>query len=216
MRKVKRIKKTKKTKPYIIGIAGGTGSGKSLLASKLADVDLKRVSVLELDAYYKSIKRGKETNANFDKPDSLDNDLIIGHLEMLKKGRSTRVPIYNFKTHRRSKKTKKLSAAPIIIVNGIFVLSSPMIRKYLDLKIYVDVDDDIRFGYRLIRDIEERGYTPRTSFEYYKRIVRPMHEKWVEPTKKYADLIVTNNETDFIVAADVLRPKIREELAKRI
>ena len=209
-------KRSKKIKPYIIAIAGGTGSGKSLLAEKLASASPKQALILEQDAYYKNLKRGQKERPNFDQPDSLDNKLLVSHLKRLIAGKSIRVPVYNFKTHKRSKRTKKALPKPIIIVNGIFVFVNPTLRKLFDFKIYIDVPADIRFGYRLLRDIKERGYTPRSSFEYYKKVVHPMNEKYIEPSKKFADIVITNYEGDFIVATDVLLPKVKEELGKRI
>ncbi len=203
-------------KPYFIGIAGGTGSGKTLLAKKLASADPENCLVIEHDSYYKSRSKISPWDHNFDYPGALDNKLLITHIKALFEGKPVKIPIYDFKRHVRTKKRKLVYPKPVIILEGLFALESEALRKLMDLKIFIDIDPDLRLGYRLLRDIKERGYKLEEALDYYLKTARVMHKKWVEPTKYYADLIITNLEGDFIVATDVLLPKIREELKKRL
>jgi len=212
--KGKKVEFTKR--PYFIGIAGGTGSGKTLLAKKLAAVDPDNVLILEHDAYYKSRAKVTPYDHNFDYPGALDNKLLLKHLRDLFAEKPINIPVYDFLKHKRTSKTKKAWPKPIIILEGIFALESEILRSFMNLKIFIDIEADIRLTYRLVRDVEERGYTLRGAIDYYKKIVHPMHTRWIEPTKQYADIIITNNEGDFIISADVLVPKVKEELKKRL
>lgn len=196
----------------IIGIAGGTASGKTTIAKKIYEQTLftGSVAILRMDDYYKdnsSLSIEERRKINFDHPDSYDSDLLIKHLQELKKGHSVDKPIYDFITSNRTSETEKIVASNVIIVEGILLFAIPKLRDIFDIKIYVQTPDDIRFIRRLTRDIEKRGRTVDSVVNQYLNTVRPMHETFVEPSKKYADLIIPeggHNE----VAIDVMVTKI--------
>jgi len=180
--------------PLTIGIAGGTGSGKTTVADVILErVGKQRISYLPHDAYYRELiglPFEQRAAMNFDHPDSLETELMIQHIEQLKLGHPVEVPIYDFSTNSRTDKTKKVEPHPVIIVEGILLFADKKLREMLDVKIFVDTDPDIRFIRRLQRDISERGRTTENVIQQYLTTVRPMHLEFVEPSKRYANVII--------------------------
>jgi len=180
--------------PIVIGIAGGSGSGKTTLAELIIErVGSDQIAYLPHDAYYKDLSNlppNQRVAVNFDHPDSLDNELLIQHVELLKRYQPVDLPTYDFKKHIRTDNTIKIDPRPVIMVEGILIFAEPTLRKLLDVKIFVDTDSDIRFIRRLDRDIEERGRSVDSVVRQYLATVRPMHLEFVEPSKRYADMIV--------------------------
>lgn len=180
--------------PVVIGIAGGSGSGKTTLAKLIIErVGPDQIVYLPHDAYYKDLSNlpaNQRDAINFDHPDSLDTRLLIQHIETLKEYQPIELPIYDFKTHNRTIDTIMLEARPVIMVEGILIFAEPDLRNLLDVKIFVDTDPDLRFIRRLERDIEERGRSTESVVNQYLSTVRPMHLKFVEPSKRYADMII--------------------------
>lgn len=180
--------------PLVISIAGGSGSGKTTLARLILErVGADRISYLPHDAYYKDLKDlppNQRETVNFDHPDSLDTDLLIEHIRLLKQGQAIDMPIYDFKTDSRTGRYKRIEPKPVIMVEGILIFAEPDLRALFDVKIFVDADPDIRFIRRLTRDITERGRSTETVVHQYLTTVRPMHLEFVEPFKRYADVII--------------------------
>jgi uridine kinase len=178
----------------VIGIAGGSGSGKSTVANVvLKGVGAQRIAFLQHDAYYKEFKDlplNQRIQTNFDHPDSLDSDLLIQHILQLKSGQAVELPIYDFTTYTRTEKSITVKPKRVIIVEGILLFAEPNLRKLFDVKIFVDTDADIRFIRRLQRDITERGRKTENVIAQYLSTVRPMHLEFVEPSKRYADVII--------------------------
>jgi uridine kinase len=185
----------------IIGIAGGSGSGKTTVAQRVRS-DLRiapgaardsQVVIIEHDAYYRDrpdITYEERCKLNFDHPDSLETELLVEHLRALRRGEPALVPVYDFKTHRRAAETKRVEPARVVIVEGILVFADEALRKELDVRVYVDTDADIRAFRRIRRDIEQRGRTFESVREQYYKTVRPMHLQFVEPSKRYAHIIL--------------------------
>jgi uridine kinase len=180
--------------PLVIGIAGGSGSGKTTLANLVRDrVGAERIAYLPHDAYYKDLgdlPPNQRKEINFDHPDSLDTPLLIHHITLLKAGLPVDLPVYDFKTHTRTDRFERIDPKPVVMVEGILIFGDPELRPLLDVKIFVDTDSDIRFIRRLERDINERGRTTEMVVHQYLTTVRPMHMEFVEPSKRYADVIV--------------------------
>ncbi len=201
----------------LIGISGGTASGKTLVADHVGDVlGTKKIAVIKQDSYYRDLadipfeERVKE---NFDHPDAFDRELLYNHVRLLLEGSPIEVPFYDFKRHVRMKKTQRISGCQIIILEGILLLDDPLLRTLMDIKVYIDTDPDIRLLRRIQRDVTERGRTLESVLEQYEKSVRPMHLQFVEPSKRYADIIVPeggHNE----VAIDLLVTKIRSILER--
>ncbi len=195
----------------IIGITGGSGSGKSTIVRKISEVCSDFVFIPQ-DNYYKSasyISNENITAFNFDHPDAFDMDLIHSHLTDLKAFKPIEMPLYDFVNHRRREESVHVEPQPLVIIEGLMVLHDPSIRSLLDLKLYVDTPDDIRFIRRLKRDISERGRTLESVCNQYLEVVRPGHFNFIEPTKVYADLIIPeggHNES----ALSVLIPFVKE------
>ena len=185
---------TSQRQPLVIGVAGGSGSGKTTIVKKIVEtIGADRVTVLAHDRYYldfSALKFEERTGRNFDHPDSLDTALLVEHLTELRAGRPAQVPIYDFTKHVRTKETETVRACAAIIVEGILVLADPALRAQMDIKVYVDTDDDVRFIRRLQRDMSERGRTLPSVIEQYLTTVKPMHLEFVETSKRYADIIV--------------------------
>lgn len=201
-------------KPYIIGVAGGSASGKTSIVHALKEKFSDQVTVLYFDDYYKDLTHlsfEQRTKLNFDHPDAFDWQLLAKHLDELKAGQTIIKPLYDFKEHNRSKKTEKLVPAPIIILDGLFTLAIDEICHRCDLRLFVDTPSDIRFIRRLERDMLERGRSLVSVKEQYLKTVRPMHELFVEPSKYKADLIVLNG-VENRVAMDVIVSKIASKL----
>jgi len=180
--------------PVIIGIAGGTGSGKTTVARAIYDrVGRDRIEWIAHDSYYRNfdaLTAAERAQINFDHPDSLETELLVRHLDVLAKGSSVDIPLYDFATHSRKTQTQRIEARRVIIVEGILVLAEPELRKRIDIKLFVDTPADIRFVRRLMRDIQSRGRSLDSVVQQYMTTVRPMHEEFVEPSKRYADLII--------------------------
>ncbi|MBI4758375.1 MAG: uridine kinase [Chloroflexi bacterium] len=178
----------------IVGIAGGTGSGKTTLVRKLLELlEGRSVVVIEQDAYYQDqgqTPMEERRRINYDHPDALDNDLLVSHLRDLRAGKAIEKPIYDFTTCTRTGETVHVEPADVIIVEGILILENPRLRALMDLKLFVDTDPDVRFIRRLQRDLVERGRTIESVIGQYLETVRPMHLEFVEPSKRYADVII--------------------------
>lgn len=199
-------------KTTIIGIAGGTASGKTTLARKVyeASQNYGSVVVIKLDDYYKELSGltyEEKTKINYDHPDSYDSSLIVKHINDLKNGIPVEKPCYDFVTHNRSKETVLVKPANVIIVEGIMIFAIPELKDMFDIKIFVDTPDDIRLIRRMTRDIKERGRTIDSVVNQYLTTVRPMHLSFVEPSKKYADIIVPEGGNNSI-AIDFITTKI--------
>ena len=180
-------------KPVIIGIAGGTGSGKTTVARTIYDrVGKDRIEWISHDSYYRNFEGHvpEHGRINFDHPDALETELLARHLDVLCKGSSVEVPVYDFTTHSRKSETHRVEPRRVIIVEGILVLAEPELRKRIDIKLFVDTPADIRFMRRLTRDVKSRGRTMESVVDQYITTVRPMHEEFVEPSKRHADLII--------------------------
>ena len=197
----------KHASPFFVGIAGGTGSGKTTVARKVAaGLPLGAAAIVEHDNYYREhaeVPERQRAQINYDHPASLDNDHLIADLQALKDGRSIEMPLYDYKTHRRRPESKRIEPTPVIVVEGILVFVDDRLRNLFDLKIFVDTDADIRIMRRVRRDIEDRGRSFADIREQYYRSVRPMHQKYVEPCKRYADLIIPEGGSN-IVALDAI------------
>jgi uridine kinase len=194
-------------RPLVVGIAGGTGSGKTTVAHKLAAaMPNGRCVTIEHDAYYRDqahLSPEDRAKTNYDHPDSLESNLLATHLRELRAGRAVDIPIYDFATHTRRRETRHLEPARVIIVEGILVFTEAVLREQLDIKIFVDTDADIRLIRRIRRDLEQRGRTFASVRDQYYATVRPMHIEHVEPSKRWADLIVPEGG-DNKVALDVI------------
>lgn len=181
-------------KTTIIGIAGGTGSGKSTLTARLRKhFGEHEVSVINHDSYYKrhdELPYEERCKLNYDHPDSFDTELLVEHLKALRRGEPVEVPVYNYAIHNRSDKTETVYPAPVIIVEGILIFASAELCDMMDLKVFVDTDADVRILRRIVRDVKSRGRTLDSVVNQYLTTVKPMHEQFVEPSKRKADLIV--------------------------
>lgn len=203
----------------IIGICGGTGSGKTTVANRILEsVNAQDVVFIQQDSYYRNLKDlplDYRKAVNFDHPDALDNDLLVHHIRRLKAGESFELPIYDFKTHTRMNETIPVEPKPIVILEGILIFADRRILEQIDIKIFVDTPDDIRFIRRLQRDIAERGRTAETVIEQYLATVRPMHMQFVEPSKRCADVIIPEGGYN-LVGIDLISGKIRERLSQAL
>jgi uridine kinase len=200
----------------IIGICGGTGSGKTTVANKiLQSVSANEVAFIQQDSYYRDLDRmplDYKQQVNFDHPDALDNDLMVEHVRALRSGQAVELPIYDFKNHRRRKETLRMEPKLITILEGILIFNEKRLLEEMDIKVFVDTPDDIRFIRRLRRDIAERGRTVDSVIEQYLATVRPMHMQFVEPSKRCADVIIPEGGHN-MVSIGLLSGKIRERLA---
>lgn len=193
-------------RPLVVGIAGGTGSGKTTVAHKLAAAMPGRCVTIEHDAYYydqSHLSAEERAHINYDHPASLESSLLVEHLRALRGGRGVDVPVYDFSTHARSTETRRIEPARLVIVEGILVFTEAALREQMDVKIFVDTDADIRLMRRIRRDLEHRGRSFQSVRDQYYATVRPMHLEHVEPSKRWADLIVPEGG-DNKVALDVL------------
>ena len=181
-------------RPVVIGIAGGSGSGKTTVLNRIVDAfGPKRIAVLDHDSYYHDLSHlpfEERAAFNFDHPNALDTDLMRRHLDLLLEGQAISKPIYNFKTHSREKETTIVQPRPVIIIEGLLVLAEPQLVEIMDIKIYVDAPDDVRLMRRIRRDMQERGRSVEAVLDQYEKTVRPMHLEFVEPSKRIADIII--------------------------
>ena len=198
--------------PVVVGVAGGTGSGKTTVATEiLRRAGTDHISFIQHDAYYKDLSdlpMAQRAMQNFDHPDALDNDLLISHLQELKAGRPIELPVYDFTTHSRTSRTVTVEPFPVILVEGILIFADEELRQLMDVRIYVDTDADIRFIRRLQRDIAERGRTMESVIHQYLATVRPMHQEYVEPSKRHANVIIPEGGFNE-VAMEMIAARIR-------
>lgn len=201
-----------KNKTLLIGISGGTGSGKSTVTKKLVElIKEENVAVIEEDSYYKdqsNISFEERVKTNYDHPFAFDNRLLIEHLKDLKSGKSIEKPLYDFELHNRKKETLLVEAKEVVILEGILILSEEEIRDLLDIKVFVDTDSDVRIIRRILRDIKERGRSLDSVIYQYMKTVRPAHLQFIEPSKKYADIIIPEGGYND-VAIDLIYQKIK-------
>lgn len=200
----------------VVGIAGATGSGKTTVARRLTEA-LPRgtVALLQHDSYYRDrgdLSYEQRCELNFDHPDSLETSLMVEHLQQLRAGKAVRVPIYDFTTHRRRTDTERLEPGAVVVVEGILVLADADLRSMLDIKVFVDTDADIRVFRRIRRDIEQRGRSFESVRKQYYSTVRPMHQQYVEPSKRWADIILPEGGHNQ-VALDLLVTKLHMVIA---
>jgi uridine kinase len=207
----------KRTPPIVIAIAGGTGSGKTTLTHDvLENVGAEHIALLPHDAYYKDLGHlpfEHRSQINYDHPNSLETDLLVQHIKQLKKGIPIQLPIYDFKTHTRTAETICVDPKPVVLVEGILIFVERDLRDLFDVKIFVDTDSDLRLIRRLQRDIAERGRTAESVINQYLTTVRPMHLEFVEPSKRYADVIIPEGGMN-TVAMDMVVARIRTLLAE--
>jgi len=196
----------------VIGICGGTGSGKTTVANKIVtEVGAGNVVFLQQDSYYRNLgdmPLELKRHVNFDHPDALDNELLLNHLEIFIAGECIEQPIYDYATHSRTTVTRHIEPRPVIILEGILVFINPELRSKMDMKIFVDTDADIRFIRRLQRDVEDRGRSMTSVVDESQTTVRPMHLQFVEPSKRYADIIIPEGGSN-LVGIDLITGKIK-------
>jgi len=198
-------------KRIVVGVAGGTGAGKTTISRTILDrIGEDRIAYVQHDAYYRDLSHlplEERRQRNFDHPDALEDDLLLEHLRALLAGRSIELPTYDFRRYVRLGETKTVESRPVVLLEGILIFSNPQIRNLMDIKIYVDADADVRLIRRLRRDIEERGRSLDSVIDQYMRTVRPMHLEFVEPSKRYADIIVPEGGHN-LVALDMICARI--------
>ncbi|MCX6730388.1 MAG: uridine kinase [Candidatus Roizmanbacteria bacterium] len=203
-------------KPLFVGIAGGTGSGKTTVSCKISSFFKDSCEIIAHDSYYRDrsdLTFDKRKEINYDHPDSLETSLLISHLKELKKGKRVKIPTYNFSQHNRSEEVVIIQPKKIIIVDGILLFENETLRNLMDIKLFIDTDADIRLGRRITRDMLERGRTLDFSLNQYLTMSRPMHLAFVEPTKKYADIILPHGGEN-ILGIELVISAIRQSLKK--
>ena len=177
----------------VVGVAGGSGGGKTTLTNNLIRTFGDKVSIVHHDNYYRAhddLTYEERSLLNYDEPEAFETEMMVEHLRLLRQGRSIHCPVYDFTVHNRSKETELIVPRPVILVEGILIFAVPELVELMDMKVFVDTDADIRLARRVIRDVEQRGRTVRSVVEQWQATVKPMHEKYVEPSKKNADIIV--------------------------
>jgi uridine kinase len=208
----------KNSTPVVIGIAGGTGSGKTTVANVILErVGAESIAFIPHDAYYKDLKhlpKAQREIINFDHPDSLESELLVEHLQLLREGGSIQVPVYDFTSHSRTEASERIDPHPIILVEGILIFADKTLCDLFDVKIFVDTPPDIRFIRRLERDIEERDRSLESVIQQYQTTVRPMHQEFVEPSKRYADVIIPEGGFN-TVAMDMVVARIEAMLFQK-
>ena len=198
----------------VIGIAGGTGSGKTTLMNQLINKFSNDITVLSHDNYYKrhdELTYEQRSQLNYDEPAALETDLMARHLDKLRQGETIECPVYDFTQHNRSSETITISPKKVIIVEGILIFENKPLRDLMDIKIFVDTDADVRLCRRIKRDVRMRGRTLESVLEQYQETVKPMHEMYVEPSKKFADIVVPEGGKNF-VALDMITGRIQRHL----
>ena len=199
------------TKHIVIGVAGGTGSGKTTVSQAILDrVGIDQIAYLQHDSYYRDrsqVPPEERATVNFDHPDSLESELLAHHLASLKAGQAIQVPVYDFTTHTRKARTVTVEPRKVILVEGILIFAEKALRELMDIKVFVDTDADVRFIRRLQRDITERRRTMESVIRQYTETVRPMHLEFVEPSKRYADVIIPEGGFN-LAAIDMLVAKV--------
>lgn len=198
----------------VIGIAGGTGSGKTTLMKRLVERFADVVSVISHDNYYRRLDHltmEERCRVNYDEPQSLETDLMVRHLQMLRNGEAVDCPMYDFSVHNRSEQTIHIEPRRVIIVEGILIFENKQLRDLMDIRIFVDTDADVRLCRRIRRDVNKRGRTLDSVLQQYQETVKPMHEKYVEPTKKYANIVVPEGGKN-AVALDMIMGHIQRHL----
>jgi len=203
-----------KNKILVIGVAGGTGSGKTTLMKNLITEFSDVVTVLSHDNYYKrhdELTYEQRCQLNYDEPAALETDLMARHLDILRRGEAIDCPVYDFTVHNRSDETIRITPERVIIVEGILIFENKELRDLMDIKIFVDTDADVRLCRRIKRDVTERGRTLESVLDQYQNTVKPMHEQYVEPSKKFADIIVPEGGQN-LVALDMIMGRIRRHL----
>ncbi|MGQ9584563.1 MAG: uridine kinase [Anaerolineae bacterium] len=205
------MKRKERHKAIIIGVAGGTGSGKTTVAAEILQrVGPDRIAYIQHDAYYRDqshLPLAERARVNYDHPDSLESELMVQHLQRLREGHPVEIPIYDFTTHTRRPETRRVDPRRVILVEGILIFADRALREMMDVKIYVDTDPDIRFIRRLQRDLAERGRSMESVVQQYLSTVRPMHLEFVEPSKRYADIIIPEGGFN-VVALDMVVARI--------
>ena len=203
----------------IIGICGGTGSGKTTIARSIVDaVGAHNVVLIEQDSYYRNLgdmPLDERHQANFDHPDSIDSDMLVNHLKRLKQGENVEMPLYDFKTHTRSDQIEIIEPKLVVLVEGILIFAESRVLDLLDVRVFVDTPDDIRLMRRLRRDFTERGRTFERTLDQYERTIRPMHFEFVEPSKRHADIIIPEGGQTG-VSVEFLCSLVREKLQAEI
>jgi uridine kinase len=206
------------SRPFVVGVAGGTGSGKTTVSRRIQEtVGAEQLAYLQHDSYYHDhshLAPDERARCNYDHPDSLDTALLISHLHLLGGWQPVQVPVYDFATHSRLPQTQLVKPAPVILVEGILLFAERELRELMDMRIYVDTDADIRFIRRLHRDVNERGRSLESVISQYLSTVRPMHLEFVEPSKRYADIIVPEGGNN-LVAMQMIVSRIQAILAHR-
>jgi uridine kinase len=205
-------------KSCVLGVAGGTGSGKTTVVRAILDaVGAERIALVEQDSYYRDVDWRNESELihhNFDHPEAIDNELLVAHVAALKAGHPIEVPVYDFVRHRRTARTRRIEPQPVILLEGILIFVEPDLRELLDFKIYVDTDADLRLIRRLGRDMSERGRTVQDVLRQYLETVRPMHLEFVEPSKRHADVILPEGGENK-VALEMVIAHVEQILGRR-
>ncbi|MEA4883444.1 MAG: uridine kinase [Clostridia bacterium] len=198
----------------VAGITGGSGSGKTTVVRTVSEAFGNAVAVLEHDAYYHDqscLTFEERLRTNYDHPFAFDTDLYISHVKMLMEGQAVDKPAYSFESYTRTGQTVRVEPAGVVVLEGILILDDPRLRELMDIKVYVDADPDVRFIRRLMRDVKERGRTLDSVVDQYLGVVRPMHMQFVEPTKRYADIIIPEGGFN-MVAIDMLIARLKAAL----
>ena len=201
----------------VVGIAGGSGGGKTTLTNNLVSRFGDKVCIVHHDNYYRAhddLTYDERAKLNYDEPEAFETEMMVEHLRLLKQGRSIHCPVYDFTVHNRSKETELIVPKPVILVEGILIFADPALTELMDMKVFVDTDADVRLARRVLRDTEERGRTVRSVVDQWQATVKPMHEKYVEPSKKNADIIVPEGGQN-PVALELIIGAIQRHLDKQ-